>query len=75
MTNNEIANIFKELADLLDIKGENHFKVRACRNAARVIASYPKSIHKMVLNGEDLTKLPAIGESIAKKINKYIGLG
>ncbi len=75
MTNKEIAAIFDELADLLEIEGENHFKVRAYRNAARVIESFSKSIASMAQNGEDLTQLPAIGKEIAAKIAQIVQTG
>ncbi len=75
MTNKEIADIFKELANLLEIKGENPFKVRAYKNAARVIESLPKNLEEMVLNGEDLTKIPTIGEQIAAKIKEIVQTG
>jgi DNA polymerase (family 10) len=75
ITNKEIADIFKELADLLDIEGENHFKVRAYRNAARVIESFGRSIFSMVQNGEDLARLPAIGKEIAAKITQIVQTG
>ena len=75
MTNQYIAKIFKELAQLLEIKGENPYKIRAYQNAARVIESLPFSIETMVKEGKDLTKLPAIGEQIAKKIIEIVTTG
>jgi DNA polymerase (family 10) len=42
--NAEIAELFDELANLLDIEGANTFRVRAYRNAARTIRSYPTGI-------------------------------
>ncbi len=75
MSNKEIAKIFSQLANLLELKGENHFKVRAYRNAARVIDALPESLEEMVKNGKDLTKLPAIGEQIAQKIEQIVKTG
>jgi len=75
MQNREIASIFKELADLLEIKGENHFKVRAYRNAAQVINSLGVPIEKMIKEGKDLTLLPGIGKEIAKKIQEIVQTG
>jgi len=72
MTNKEIAKIFEDLANLLDIKGENHFKVIAYKNAARVIASLDVSLENMVKKGQDLTTLPYIGKQIAKKIEEIV---
>ncbi len=75
MQNSEIAKAFFDLANLLDIKGENPFKVRAYKNAARVIEGLGESIEKMVHEGEDLTKLPGIGKEIAKKIQELVTTG
>jgi len=75
ITNKQIADIFTELADLLDIQGENHFKVRAYRNAARVIESQSRPMTSMLDNGEDLTRLPAIGKEIAAKITQIVQTG
>ena len=75
VTNAEIAAIFKELADLLEIRGEEPFKTRAYRNAARTIENLGRDLAKMVENGEDLTRLPAIGERIANKIREIVKTG
>ncbi|BCX81882.1 DNA polymerase [Methylomarinovum caldicuralii] len=75
LSNSEIADLFDELADLLDIEGENPYKVRAYRNAARSIRSLPRSLAEMVAAGEDLTRLPGIGERIARKIETVVKTG
>ena len=75
MQNSEIAKTFLDLANLLDIKGENPFKVRAYKNAARVIEGLGESIEKMVYEGKDLTRLPGIGKEIAKKIQELVTTG
>ncbi len=75
MQNSEIAKAFFDLANLLDIKGENPFKVRAYKNAARVIEGLGESIEKMVHENKDLTKLPGIGKEIAKKIQELVTTG
>ncbi|GAB6067762.1 DNA polymerase/3'-5' exonuclease PolX [Methylothermus subterraneus] len=75
LSNSEIADLFDQLAELLDIEGENPFRVRAYHNAARTIRSYPKSLAEMVAADEDLTELPGIGEAIAKKIETIVRTG
>jgi DNA polymerase (family 10) len=75
MQNRDIAAIFNELADLLEIKGENPFRVRTYRNAARVIEALGKSIEEMIDNDEDLTTLPGIGEDLAEKIVEIVRTG
>lgn len=66
--NIDIANIFNKLADLLEIDGENQFRIRAYRNAALTIENLPQDVAEMVKKGENLTELPGIGEDLADKI-------
>lgn len=75
VSNADIAEIFNELADLLEIRGEDPFRTRAYRNAARTIENLGKDIAKMVEAGEDISKLPTIGERIAKKIKEIVQTG
>jgi DNA polymerase (family 10) len=73
--NAEIAAMFEQLADLLDIEGANPFRVRAYRNAARLIAGWPRESADMIAAGEDLAELPAIGEDLAEKIAEIVRSG
>src|SRR4030042_1290033 len=73
--NSDIADIFNELADLLEIENANPFRVRAYRNAARMMSSQSKSVAEMVDQGEDLTKLPGIGKDLAEKIKEIVQTG
>lgn len=73
--NTEIADIFYRMADLLEIEGENPFRVRAYRNAARVIGSLSKNISELIKQKYDLTELPGIGETIAEKIKTIVKTG
>ena len=75
MSNVEIASVFNQLADLLEIKGENTFKVRAYRNAARTIENLGTDLRKMLEEGEDISRIPTIGEHIAQKIAEIIKTG
>ncbi len=75
MVNQEIAQKFYKTADLLEILGENPFRVRAYRNAARTIESLGRDLSEMVAQGEDLTKLPGIGKDLAQKIQEIIDTG
>jgi len=68
MTNVEMAEQFEALADLLEIKGENPFKIRAYRNAARVLGDHPAEMGAELAAGRDLTGIPGIGKEIAAKI-------
>ena len=73
--NGDIAAIFEEMADLLDIEGANPFRVRAYRFAARTIRDLPGEVAEMVARGEDLTSLPGIGDDLAGKILEIIRTG
>lgn len=75
VTNIEIAGMLTQLADLLEIEGENPFRIRAYRNAARLIAATPRSITAMLAAGEDLTALPGIGEALALKLKEIVATG
>lgn len=66
--NNEIAAAFTEIADLMEIRGDNPFRIRAYRNASRIVGDLGKPLHEMVARGEDLTAIDGIGKDLAAKI-------
>jgi DNA polymerase (family 10) len=70
--NAEIAEMFDQTAELLEIKGDNPFRSRAYRNAARVIERLPRNIGSLLKAGEDLSELPGIGKDLAGKIAAII---
>jgi DNA polymerase (family 10) len=73
--NEDIAIIFDEMADLLEIEDANPFRVRAYRNAARNIRGLGRDLGEMVAEGEDLTRLPGIGKDLAAKIVEILATG
>ena len=73
--NTDIADIFKEIADFLEIEGANPFRVRAYRNASRTVSGLGSELKDMVAAGEDLTKLPGIGKELAAKICEILETG
>jgi DNA polymerase (family 10) len=73
--NADIAAIFEEIADLLEIEGANVFRVRAYRNAARTLQELGKDLRAMVHKGEELTELPGIGDDLASKIREIVETG
>jgi DNA polymerase (family X) len=73
--NNDVADIFNKVADFLDIKGENPFRIRAYRNAARAVGSLSKSVSDMLAKDEDLTRLPGVGQDLAGKIKEIVETG
>ena len=75
MQNPDVARAFDEVADLLEIKDENPFRVRAYRNAARAIRDFPESVADWVRETRDLTEIPGIGEDLAEKIATLVTTG
>jgi DNA polymerase (family 10) len=75
VNNTDIARVFEDIADLLQIKGENVFKIRAYQRAARAIGYLPREIDAMIAAGEDLRVIPGVGEAIAKKITELVTTG
>jgi DNA polymerase (family X) len=73
--NAEIAAMFDQAAELLEIQGENQFRVRAYRRAARVIEGLPQSVRSLLAGGQDLSKLPGIGNDLAGKIADIVKTG
>lgn len=75
MQNQDMADRFDELADYLEIKGENPFKIRAYRNVSRVIRDLGKELRQSISDGEDLMAIPGIGKEIAAKIKTMLETG
>lgn len=73
--NSEISKIFNQLADLLEIKGDNPFRVRAYRTAARNISNLFEEVGDMLGEGKALTEIPGIGEDLARKIEEILRTG
>ena len=73
--NADVAAVFEEIADLLEIEGSNPFRIRAYRNAARTLRDLPHEVGAMLDEGEDLTELPGIGEDLAAKIKDVVETG
>jgi len=75
MENLEIARVFSQMADLLEIQDANPFRVRAYRNAARLVDGHAKPMRKLVEEESDLTELPAIGKEMARHIHELVETG
>ena len=73
--NSEIAGDFEKVADLLEIKGENPFRIRAYRNVARIVDTFPEDMAAMVRENKDLTEIRGIGEDLAGKIREIVTTG
>ena len=65
--------MFAQIADLLEIKGENAFKIRAYRSAAETLADHPDAVARLDL--QQLRELPGIGKDLAAKIRELVETG
>ncbi len=74
MKNEEISKIFADIADALEFKGDNRFKVIAYRKASRVLEDLPEDVEILAKDGR-LREIPGVGEGIAKKIEEYLDKG
>ena len=74
MKNRTIATLFEKIAKLLELRGEDGFKVNAYRKAACVLKDTQQDI-EMIWKAGDLGKLPGIGKALSKKIDEYLRTG
>ena len=75
MENVEIARILEEYADLLEVSDDNPFHVRSYRKAAQTVAGLSRPVTQLAEAGEDLTKLPGIGTSMATHLKEIVETG
>lgn len=74
MENQRVAKIFEEIADLLEIKGENPFRIRAYRKAAMNIETLTEDVSNLI-EEKKLEKIPGIGKDLAHKIEEIVRTG
>ena len=74
MKNSEVAKVFQDIADFLEMKGETSFKVRAYQKAVRSIEHLPVELEQLMKEGK-LREVPGVGEAIAKKITELLTTG
>ncbi len=74
MTNQEIAKIFREIAQILSVKDENPFRIRAYEKAAQNIENLTQDLKDLAKNNK-LTSIPGIGQDLAFKIKEVLETG
>jgi DNA polymerase (family 10) len=74
MKNRELALLFQKMADILEFKGDNPFKINTYRKAARILNDLTADINEVVQSGM-LQDLPGIGKGTADKIVEYLETG
>src|SRR5438132_1276521 len=73
LDNPGIARILREIADLLEIKDDNPFKIRAYRNGADIVANHPHDL--AALDATALPEIPGIGKDLAARIREIADTG
>jgi DNA polymerase (family 10) len=74
MRNSEIAKVFQDIAVLLELKGENPFKIQAYQKVVRSVEQLPVEVEQLVTEGR-LKEVPGAGEAITKKITELVTTG
>ena len=75
MDNSQIAEVFENIAGLLEMQGETVFTIRAYQRAARTIDRLLSEVDRMVRDGQDLQELPGVGKAIASKLGELVSTG
>ena len=74
LDNEQIADVFDEIAALLELEGSNPFRIMAWQNAARTLRDHATPVADMVAAGEDLKALPSIGKDTAAAAEDLVRL-
>ena len=75
MDNKAIAGVLYETADLLEIDGQDSFRIRSYRNAAEAIEGLPQPVEQLVCEPKKLLEVPGIGKSMAGKLQEICKQG
>jgi len=73
--NPQIARVFEEIADILEIQNANPFRIRAYRNAVRTVEAQATPLKRMLADGKQLTDLPGIGKEMAAHVKEMVETG
>jgi len=74
MKNQEIGKIFRQIVNILEIKGENPFRIRAYERAARNIETMPEAIEDFIKD-DKVKDIPGIGKDLEEKIKEIVSTG
>ncbi len=72
MANRDVARVLHEIADLLDVKGENVFRIRSYRIGGDALAAYGEDVADMLRRGVSLRTIDGVGEGIASKVQQIV---
>jgi DNA polymerase (family X) len=74
ITKDNVAEVLEHIATMLELKGENVFKIRSYQNAARAMETFSGNLQQAVGEAK-LAEIPGIGKSIADKVTEYVLTG
>jgi DNA polymerase (family 10) len=74
MKNADLSVLFDQMADIMEILGEDKFRINTYRKVGRIIADMPTDIETLLASG-DLEKIPGIGKSSIAKIEEFVKTG
>jgi DNA polymerase (family 10) len=74
MENKEVARVLAEIAELLELAGENPFKIRAYAQGARIIEAQDRAVSTLIADG-DLTRIKGIGATLSQQITQLVREG
>src|SRR5947209_13546143 len=74
MNNADVAATLTEIAELLELKGETTFRIRAYENAARTLGTMSEDIRTVAAEGR-LKEIKGVGDALAKKIDELLATG
>jgi DNA polymerase (family 10) len=74
MKNAEISRLFEEMADIMEIVGEDRFRINSYRRVARIIGDMPSDVEEMLAGGK-LAETPGVGKSSLAKIEEFVQTG
>ena len=75
MDNKSIAGIFYETADLLEIDGQDSFRIRSYRNAAEAVEAFPQQIAELIGDPKQVLAIPGIGKGMLANLKEMLGEG
>src|ERR1700741_2499098 len=75
MDNKAIANILFETADLLEIDGQDSFRIRSYRNAAQAIENHSQEIKELIVDPKQVLAIPGIGKGMLSNLKEMLGEG
>lgn len=74
MHNRELAKVFEQIADLMEVAGGDRFRINSYRKTARIIDELPRDVADMLQSGE-LVRVPGIGKGTVGRIEEYLNTG